>query len=109
MFDEKQILCYFDYDEYPTVYPLIAALAAGVEDDTMKEVCGGFFVDNYAEIEGYAAVNFFDLYIAAQVQEASTNCLRRVFSPTHRFFSVAREREKGNRAIDRRNTGIPHM
>ena len=71
MADDKQVLCYFDFDNYGTATPvddLIAALdvlSEAGQYDAAKNVCGGFFVDNFdAATLDY---ELFNLYSATQV------------------------------------------
>lgn len=45
---------------------VVTALDPFNYQDTMKEVCGGFFVDNY--VADSEANDFFDLYFATQVR-----------------------------------------
>ena len=69
---EKQVLCYFDLND--PRYPDTAAIRTAIDPinnfDTIKEICGGFFVDNYVDGAGdteFFSNQFFELYFATQV------------------------------------------
>ncbi|CAM9467700.1 unnamed protein product, partial [Scytosiphon promiscuus] len=55
-----RIVCYFDFSNYNDVFGLTDDLASA--STVLKEVCGGFYVDKYFEIAGFAESNVYVLY-----------------------------------------------
>lgn len=100
MFDETKVLCYFDFESYTDVDALETVLDVNNYDDTVSNVCGGLFVDNYEEKTDEAQDEFFKLYEATQVfTDPTCRCFFGFFlSPTDLFISMARE-QKGT-AVD---------
>lgn len=60
-----QILCYFDFSEYADVFDLTTDLSSATA--VIQEFCGGFYVDKYFEIAGFAEENIYTLYGNIQV------------------------------------------